>query len=111
MLVRVVLCCILLSWRDALTLLAGLEFAASGRGQLSQAVFVLVGSLTSPSASLAFWGTATSRRGTGTLLLWPRLTADQRGIVRDAAAWYRVRTASDVLGTTSSHLPLHLLLQ
>ena len=42
----------------------------------------------------------------GTLLRRPRLTADQRGIVRDAAAQHCVQTASDVLGTISSHLPL-----
>lgn len=76
MLVHVVLCCILLSWRDALTLLVGLEFAASGRGQLSQAVPNPVGSLTFPSACLAFWGTTISRVGTGALLLRPRLTSD-----------------------------------
>lgn len=71
MLVCVVLCCILLSWRDALALLVGLEFAASGRGQLSRAVPNPVGSLMSPSACLAFWGTAISRVGMGALLLWP----------------------------------------
>lgn len=40
------------------------------------------------------------------VLPWPRLTADQRGIAGDAAAWHCVPTASDVLGTVSSYLPL-----
>jgi len=44
----------------------------------------------------------------GTPLMWPRLTTDQSGIVRDAAAWHCVQTASDQLGTISSHLPLNL---
>lgn len=55
-LVRVVLCCILLSLRNALALLVGLEFAASGRGQFSQVVPTPVGSLMSPLCLPGFLG-------------------------------------------------------
>lgn len=59
-----------------------------------------------PPCLPGFWGTAINGVGVRALLPWPRLTADQRGIVGDAAAWHCAQTASDVLGTVSSHLPL-----
>lgn len=52
-----------------------------------------------------FCGTAINSK-VEALLLWPRLTADQRGLVRDAAAQHCVQTTGNVLGSVSSHLAL-----